>query len=170
MCVVQGALAKSFHKSFHNQKFPFEKVSISKVSTPDIQERTPVILPDDPLTEAEIDAKSRMVTAVVRVENADNPDQPDLPIGLFVNAEIKGRWVDNIVTLPRAALRNQNQVLIVDENNRIQFRPVSILRFENDDVLVSSGLQSGDIVNISPLQTVIEGMRVNPVVDALNRG
>ena len=111
-----------------------------------------------------------MVTAVVRVENADNPDQPDLPIGLFVNAEIKGRWVDNIVTLPRAALRNQNQVLIVDENNRIQFRPVSILRFENDDVLVSSGLQSGDIVNISPLQTVIEGMRVNPVVDALNRG
>lgn len=121
-------------------------------------------------TEAEIDAKSRMVTAVVRVENADNPDQPDLPIGLFVNAEIKGRWVDNIVTLPRAALRNQNQVLIVDENNRIQFRPVSILRFENDDVLVSSGLQSGDIVNISPLQTVIEGMRVNPVVDALNRG
>ena len=56
------------------------------------------------------------------------------------------------------------------ENNRIQFRPVSILRFENDDVLVSSGLQSGDIVNISPLQTVIEGMRVNPVVDELNRG
>lgn len=115
-------------------------------------------------TEAEIDSKSRMVTAVVRVNNADNPDQPNLPIGLFVNASIKGRWADNIVTLPRAALRNKNQVLVIDADNRIQFRNIEILRFVNDNVLVSSGLETGDIVNVSPLQMVIEGMRVKPIL------
>ena len=119
-------------------------------------------------TEAEIDSKSRMVTAVVRVENSSNPQQPDLPIGLFVNARIKGRWVDNLITLPRAALRNQNQVLVVDEDNRLHFRTVRIMRFENDNLLISHGLQSGEIVNISPIQTVIEGMRVNPVMQADN--
>ena len=45
-------------------------------------------------TEAEIDAKSRMVTAVARVVNDDDrqeqTQQPSLPVGLFVNARIKG--------------------------------------------------------------------------------
>lgn len=119
-------------------------------------------------TESEIDAKSRMVTAVARVNLAENAGQPNLPVGLFVKAVIKGRWVEDVVTLPRAALRNQNQVLVVDGDNRIEFRTVEVLRFENDDVLVSGGLQSGDLVNVSPIQTVIEGMRVNPIRQ--NRG
>ncbi|SVC57659.1 uncharacterized protein METZ01_LOCUS310513, partial [marine metagenome] len=83
-------------------------------------------------TEAEIDSRSRMVTAVVRVRAEDNPGQPELPIGLFVNAKIKGRWVENIVTLPRAALRNRNQVLIIDSDNRLTYRTVEIMRHEND--------------------------------------
>lgn len=109
-----------------------------------------------------------MVTAVVRVNNTDNPDQPDLPIGLFVNASIMGRAVDNVVTLPRAALRNQNQVLVVDEDKRLHYRGVQIMRFEDDNVLISGGLESGDVVNVSPLQTVIEGMRVNTISQSAN--
>ncbi|MBT4159948.1 MAG: efflux RND transporter periplasmic adaptor subunit [Gammaproteobacteria bacterium] len=121
-------------------------------------------------TEAEIDSRSRMVTAVVRVTNTDNVGQPDLPIGLFVNATIKGRWVDNIVSLPRAVLRSQDQVLIVDNDNRLQYRSVQVMRFENDDVLISGGLETGDTVNVSPIQTVIEGMKVNPIRNEPNRG
>lgn len=115
-------------------------------------------------TESEIDSKSRMVTAVVRVTQDRNAGKPDLPLGLFVNAAIQGREVDNIITLPRSALRNQNQVLIVDSDNRLRYRDVDILRFENDAVLISGGLATGDIVNISPLQTVIDGMQVDPIV------
>ena len=107
-----------------------------------------------------------MVTAVVRVTQDRNAGKPDLPLGLFVNAAIQGREVDNIITLPRSALRNQNQVLIVDADNRLRYRDVDILRFENDAVLISGGLASGDIVNISPLQTVIDGMQVDPIVQS----
>ena len=114
-------------------------------------------------TEAEIDSRSRMVTAVVRVTNNADPNQPDLPVGLFVNASIRGRSVDGVVTLPRAALRNRNQVLVVDEDDRLHYRAVDIMRFEKDNVLISGGLESGEIVNVSPLQTVIEGMRVNTI-------
>ena len=53
-----------------------------------------------------------MVTAVVRVHNFENPEKPDLPIGLFVNATITGK-LENVISLPRAALRNQDQVLVV---------------------------------------------------------
>lgn len=114
-------------------------------------------------TEAEIDSKSRMVNAVVRVDNNSDESQPPLPIGLFVAASIKGRTVDNIISLPRAALRNQNQVLIVDADSRLRYRPVIVMRFEKDNVIISAGLENGEVVNISPIQTVVDGMRVEAI-------
>ena len=114
-------------------------------------------------TEAEIDSKSRMINAIVRVDNKFEDGHPPLPIGLFVAASIKGRTVDNIVSLPRAALRNQNQVLIVDKNNRLRYRSVEVMRFEKDKVIISAGLEDGEVVSISPIQTVVDGMRVEPV-------
>ncbi len=116
-------------------------------------------------TEAEIDARSRMVTAVARVENSGG-QAPNLPPGLFVKATIKGRWAKDVVLLPRSALRNQTQVLVVDKDNRLHFREVEILRFEQDQVIVQAGLETGERVNISPIQVVVEGMRVDPTLQA----
>jgi multidrug efflux pump subunit AcrA (membrane-fusion protein) len=113
-------------------------------------------------TESEIDSKSRMTTVVARVNNAQQSTQPRLQIGLFVSAIIKGRDINDIFRLPRAALRNQNQVLIVDEQSRLRFREVEVLRFENDNIIISSGLNEGEKVNVSPIQSVTDGMRVTP--------
>ena len=111
-------------------------------------------------TEAEIDARSRMVNAVVRVDNDRTSGRPPLPVGLFVNAEIEGRTVNDIIVLPRAAIRNQAQVLVVDADNRLRYRNVEFLRFDRDQVYIKGGLESGEAVNLSPIQTVIDGMRV----------
>ena len=116
-------------------------------------------------TEAEIDTRTRMVNAVVRVEEDQESDQPGMPVGLFVNASIEGRFATDVAVLPRAALRNQNQVLIVDEDSRLRYREVELLRFEKDNVIISGGLEQGETVNLSPIQTVIDGMRVKPMSD-----
>ena len=113
-------------------------------------------------TEGEIDAQSRMITAVARVrQDNQSPDVPPLQVGAFVAAEIEGQYLDDIVRLPRAALRPNSQVLIIDGDNRLQFRAVNVLRLENDFVLIDSGLESGEVVNLSPIQTVVDGMRVS---------
>jgi len=114
-------------------------------------------------TEAEIDTRTRMVNAVVRVEDDKENGQPGLPVGLFVNASIEGRFAKGVAVLPRAALRNQNQVLVVDKDSRLRYRDVELLRFEKDNVIISGGLQQGETVNLSPIQTVIDGMRVKPM-------
>jgi len=88
-----------------------------------------------------------------------------LAIGLFVTAEIQGLAANNIVVLPREALRNNNQVLVVDEDNKLRFRKISMLRLYQDDLLIKGGLNVGERVCISPIQTVIEGMIVNPVIN-----
>lgn len=116
-------------------------------------------------TEAEIDTRTRMVNAVVRVEGNSMDDKPDLPVGLFVNAAIEGRTADNVVLLPRGALRNQNQVLVVDQDSRLRYRNVDLLRFEEDNVIIQGGLNAGETVNLSPIQTVVDGMRVKPLAD-----
>ena len=121
-------------------------------------------------TEAEIDARSRMVQAVARVSaregGSNDPEDLPPPVGLFVQAEIEGRSADNVVVLPRSAIRNGNQVLVVDAEERLRFRTVRLLRIYEDDAYINAGLVAGDRVCISPLQTVVDGMRVETVLEA----
>ena len=113
-------------------------------------------------TEGEIDAQSRMITAVARVtQDNQSPDVPPLQVGAFVAAEIEGQYLADIVRLPRAALRPNSQVLIIDGDNRLRFRTVNVLRLENDFVIIDGGLENGEVVNLSPIQTVVDGMRVS---------
>ncbi len=114
-------------------------------------------------TEAEIDISSRMVQLVARVPNF--ADQAPLTVGLFVDAEIEGVSAENVVVLPRSALRNNGQVLIIDAEDKVRFRAIEQLRLYQDNVLVKSGLNAGDRVCLSPLQTAIDGMTVNPITD-----
>lgn len=120
-------------------------------------------------TEAEIDLRSRMVHAVARINAAENmsgdPGYVPPPVGLFVNAEILGRSTDDIVILPRSAIRNGNQVLVVGADDRLRYRTVSIARIYGDDAYIDGGLDRGERVSVSALQAVVDGMRVEVVTD-----
>ena len=119
--------------------------------------------------EAEFDARSRMLYGVARVRADTNGDDTlSLPVGMFVQAEIRGRNVEDIIRLPRSAMRDHNQVIVIDPDNRLHFRHVSILRLEHDDMLINGGLEAGELVCISPLQTAVEGMSVVPVLERNN--
>ena len=118
-------------------------------------------------TEAEIDMRSRMVNAVARVQTTDdafnNPEYVPPPVGLFVEAEIQGRSADNVVIVPRSVIRNANQVLVVDGDERLRFRTVSIARIYGDDAYIDGGLEKGERVCLTVLQAVIDGMRVEVI-------
>jgi RND family efflux transporter MFP subunit len=113
--------------------------------------------------EAEIDERSRMTYGVTRLRLDDHEDNPILLVGAFVQAEIQGRKAEGVIRLPRSAMRDDNQVLVVDDEDRLRFRRVTLLRLEHDDMLVREGLADGERVCISPLQTVVDGMLVAPV-------
>jgi RND family efflux transporter MFP subunit len=113
-------------------------------------------------TEAEIDLNSRMVYAIARVRTDGQGTAP--PVGLFVQAEIEGIAADDVVVLPRSALRDDDRVLIVDSENRLYFREVGVMRVYRDDVYIAGGLEPGDRVVVSPIQTVVNGMRVLPLL------
>jgi len=128
-------------------------------------------------TEGEIDAKSRMIHLVARVE--DPYDQKGmtgsapLAVGLFVNAEIQGRTVENVFVLPRTALRTDvgtDLVYVVDAGDRLRFTNVDVLRADREDVVISGGLRPGDRVCVSPLAAAVDGMSVRIVSDPADEG
>ena len=122
-------------------------------------------------TEATIDLNSNAVQSIIRVDQPTKPAEHKnsgsqnlpLPIGLFVEAEITGKQIDGIISLPRSVIRNNNQVLVVDAENKMYFRDVQIYRLEEERVLISGGLLPGELICTSPIQAVVDGMSVQPV-------
>ncbi len=114
--------------------------------------------------EGEVDAQSRMVhlVAEVREPYGQTPDDTSIPLvaGMFVNAEIHGRTFDDVFVLPRSVLRDEDQLLIIDDDNRLRFRRVQILRTDRNEVVISAGLAAGERICVSPLDVAIDGMRV----------
>jgi RND family efflux transporter MFP subunit len=122
-------------------------------------------------TESEIDPVSRMVHVVAEVRDpyvpGSNPSRPPLAAGMFVEAEIEGRTVTDVVVLPWAALRGRDQVLVVDDSSRLRYRQVEVLRSTREEVLIRSGLAEGERVSVSALDAVTEGMVVSVLDDGL---
>ena len=114
-------------------------------------------------TEGDISTKSRFLHVIVEVTETLNSNGVRLPVGLFVDAVITGRTVDNLVSVPRTALRPGNSVMVIDDGNQLHFRDVTIFKLSDSDVLISQGLASGERISISPLQFVVEGMPVTVI-------
>ncbi len=113
-------------------------------------------------TEGELDPATRMVHVVARVPEpyVSRDGRPPLSVGLFVDADIQGETISDVVILPRSALRGGEQVLVVDQDERLRFRPVDVYRVAEEEVYIVGGLARGERVCISPLQSTSDGMRV----------
>lgn len=115
-------------------------------------------------TGSEFDPRTRMLPLFARVEDPlrlqAGAEGAPLPMGLFVAAEIGGIELEDVFVLPRSAIRQDSQVLVIDTQDRLRIREVEILRTERDRVLVRSGLDSTDRICISQIETVVDGMSV----------
>lgn len=123
-------------------------------------------------TEGEIDPASRMLYAIVQVEDpyarSKDRNKPPLAVGMFVNTEIQGKWVSGVVALPRSAVREGSSVWIVSSDNRLEFREVNILKAETDRILIDRGILDKEVICISSLDAVVEGMQVTVAEEAEN--
>lgn len=111
-------------------------------------------------TEGEIRRDDRTIVIVARIDGGK--EGAPLP-GQFIETSIPGRVVPGIFRVPRRAFASSDRVLVVAPDQTLTTRPVTILRTEREDVLVSSGLEDGEQLCITALAAVIEGMEVKVV-------
>ena len=75
----------------------------------------------------------------------------------------------NVFLVPESAFRTQETVLVVDNENRLHTREVSVIHRTDKEAWVTSGLTDGEKVCITPIEIISEGMQVklvNPVEDS----
>jgi RND family efflux transporter MFP subunit len=109
--------------------------------------------------EGELDERTRMVQVVIRVEKP-YASKPPLVAGLFVTVEIQGRTLENAAVIPRAALRDNDTVWVVDETGQLKFRRVDVARMGTNQAILRSGLEDQEMVVTSGLKVVTDGMKV----------
>ncbi len=108
----------------------------------------------------EIDRKTLSASVVVKVLASEDPEFPLPPVGLFVDVRLAGKRLENVVEMPRRGLLDGHFVIIVGENDQIQFRDVRLLRAEEKTVLIAEGLEAGERVVLTRLSSPVNGMKV----------
>ncbi|GJL68170.1 MAG: RND superfamily efflux pump MFP component [Nitrospirales bacterium] len=114
-------------------------------------------------TEGALEPSSGQLSLVARVsqpKSDQNHGRPLLP-GTFLQAEIEGREYHQVFVIPPAVLNTRTeQVLVVDDTNRLKIQQLEVLKSETDRLVVREGLQAGDQVVVSGIDVPIEGMEV----------
>ena len=111
-----------------------------------------------------IDPVTRMINLIAVFKNDFiESDKPNLPIGLFVEAKIDGITLKNIFEIPINSISEDNEVYIVDKDNQLELRELTILKKYSEFVIIKDGLKAGERIVTSKLSTASNGIKVNPV-------
>ena len=103
-------------------------------------------------TSGSIDSQTRLVYAYAEVLNPYDEDPP-LAIGTYVDAEIEGNFISNGFILPIAAIKNDNEIYVIDQNSKLKIKKIEIVGTEEDKVIVKGDISELDMVVISTINT-----------------
>ena len=119
-------------------------------------------------TTGQVDRTSRMVSVVVEVTDPFDRSgaRPPLLPGVFVEVVIEGKVLKNAVAVPRDAVRQGNKVWVVQEG-RLKIRTLEIARADKDFAYTISGLDDEELIVVSSLDMVTDGMAVRTRGDDL---
>ncbi|WP_068545870.1 efflux RND transporter periplasmic adaptor subunit [Thalassotalea crassostreae] len=120
-------------------------------------------------SEGVIDTDSRMNYLVAEIQDPYGLKSGDkaLRYGSYVNAIIEGVSIPDVAMLPRYLVDN-NQVAVMDIDNKLLFKNVTIYRQQGKNVVISDGLDAGDLVITSALDFPLNGMQLSLIDDVLS--
>jgi multidrug efflux system membrane fusion protein len=112
-----------------------------------------------------IDNQVNPTTGTIRARGVFGNKDFSLTPGLFARLQLAGGETIHSCQIDDAAVGtdlNQKFVLVVDANNAVGYRPVTLGPMVNGLRVVRDGLQEGDVVVVNGLQRVRPGMSVTP--------
>ncbi|MCP3175839.1 efflux RND transporter periplasmic adaptor subunit [Desulfuromonas sp. KJ2020] len=124
---------------------------------------------------ASVEPEGRMARLLVEVEDPlarrqANAGRPRMLIDSYVRVEIVGSAVEAAAKIPRRLVRDGDTVWIMNEQDRLEIRPIEILFRGRDEVLVPQGLQEDERLVVTDLSAAVEDMRLRLQEDASSPG
>ena len=119
--------------------------------------------------DAAIDPGTRSVYGTVRVEDPYGSGAGEgmpLAVGLYVDAEIEGRPIIDAVQIMAEGLRAGDEVFVLDGEGLLDVRKVEVVHRNRSTVLLSSGVEAGDLIIVSAIRNPVRGMRLQAMDSA----
>jgi len=101
---------------------------------------------------SKIDANSQTVQVFIKIEDAKVKE------GMYLEASVAARNVENATSIPRNLLVSQNKVYVV-ENNVLQLAEINAVHFTSESVIIT-GLENGTQLISAPVPGAFVGMPV----------
>ncbi|MFL2843960.1 MAG: efflux RND transporter periplasmic adaptor subunit [Alphaproteobacteria bacterium] len=114
-------------------------------------------------TAGSIDPPTRLVYVYAEVINPYQ-QSPPLAIGMFVDAIIEGKTIEDGFLVPNSAINNNANIYVIDKNNNLEIRDIEVLGTENDYVIIKGEIIEGERVVVSPLNNAKIGMGLKPIL------
>ncbi len=122
-------------------------------------------------SEGVLDNNSRVMYGVVEVQDPYNQlgqtHETPLYFSRFVRLSIQGYEAADVFVIPRYAMTISGKVWLVDEERRLFEREVSVLRSEENQLIVNAGLNAGDQVVLTQVPNALPSMKVRVLGDPL---
>ena len=94
----------------------------------------------------------------LRVDGTSDDARDPLLLGMYVRVEIAGPRVEDVLELPRAVIRNNETIWVMDADGKLRFRDLAVIVGRPKTVLGRVALEPGDEIVSSPLPVAIPGM------------
>jgi membrane fusion protein, multidrug efflux system len=117
----------------------------------------------------EIAPAANSATRAFDVRVAMNDADAAVKLGMTAGVRFEGDALPNII-IPSSALtqkNGKNSVWVIDKNGIANPREVATGQFTEEGVIVSSGLQHGELIAIAGVHTLIKGQKVVPKIEKL---
>lgn len=151
-----------------NDLYMIADIPIEK--TRQIHEGNKVLLCDMPVYSARVESVAHKASSENSIKSKnkleieiiiDNPYP--LTVGEEIDIKISGEVKDNVLLIPKEAIidNNGNDCTYVIKDNLAELREVTIGLSDDNNCEVLEGLSKGDMVILSPIEQIKEGLRIN---------
>lgn len=110
---------------------------------------------------ADLVSSTRLGGVIVEVINTQR--QLPLVIGSYVEAQIQAGVIANALMIPRASFLSNNQIYIVDSDNKLQIRSVNVLWQLPDSLIIDVDVTAQERLVTSRVTGVVPGSTVDPI-------
>ncbi len=114
-----------------------------------------------------VDAETQQLNVIARVDKPYADAAAPLRVGQYVQAVISGRVLENVFVVPRSAVREEREVLVVDQNKQLFRRDVTVGWSDESVAAITEGLSNDEVLVLTPLSTVTDGTPVQATVDGV---
>ncbi len=91
--------------------------------------------------------------------------RPPLTKGMFVRMDVLARAVDDVIVIPRLALKQGGRVMVVDGDDRLRLRAVKVRARLGGLLIIAEGLKAGERVVLSDVVPALDGQLLAPRED-----